>query len=524
MTDAIAETDERTQPRGSVDLVGAGPGDPGLITRLGAECLARAEVVVYDHLVNRRLLDLAPASAELILAGKRAGKCVLRQPEINALLVERAKAGRRVVRLKGGDPFLFGRGAEEAEALAAEGVRFRVVPGVTAGLGATAYAGISVTHRGTASAVAFVTGHNGGDGEASGIDWTALAAFPGTLVVYMGVARLRASCEALMAAGKPPETPSALVRNGSLASQRTVSSPLGGLADAVERSGVGSPAIVVIGEVVDHRDRLPWFERLPLFGKTIVVTRPAGESDGSSRILEALGADVLIAPTVEILPPEDLGPVDSAIDRLDGFDWLVFTSVNGVRHFLGRLMGTGHDLRALGRIKLAAIGPATAEALAAFHLRADLVPESYRSEALAEALIRHVRGGRVLLARADRGRAVLKDELERVAQVEQVAVYRNVDAASLPASVVERITLGEVHWITLTSPAIASRLHALLPGEARAQIGRTVRLASISPVTTAAVESLGWSVAAEAEVYTWEGVVRAVVNGTRDTSQAPAKG
>lgn len=523
LPDATPEPGDRSRSRGSVDLVGAGPGDPGLITRLGAECLAKAEVVVYDHLVNPRLLDLAPASAELILAGKRAGKCVLRQPEINALLVDLAKAGRRVVRLKGGDPFLFGRGAEEAEALAAEGIAFRVVPGVTAGLGATAYAGISVTHRDVASAVAFVTGHGGGDGVPSRVDWAALAGFPGTLVIYMGVASLRASCDALIAVGKPRDTPSALVHSGSLASQRTITAPLGDLADAVGRSGVGSPAIVVVGEVVDRRAPLAWFERLPLSGQTIVVTRPVGEADGSARLLEALGADVLIAPTVQILPPLDHRPLDSALSRLDEFDWLVFTSANGVRHFLNRLMATGRDLRGLGRVKLAAIGPATAEALALFHLRADLVPASYRSEALAAVLLPQVRGERVLLARADRGRTVLKDELERVAHVEQVAVYRNVDAVDLPPRVVQRIAEGSVDWITLTSPAIANRLYALLPDAARARIGGVVRLASISPVTSAATRELGWTVAAEAEVYTWDGVVRAIVNGTRDTSPAPAR-
>jgi uroporphyrinogen III methyltransferase / synthase len=509
---------------GFVDLVGAGPGDPGLITRLGADCLARAEVVVYDHLVNPRLLDLAPASAERILAGKRAGKCVMRQPEINALLVDLAKAGRRVVRLKGGDPFVFARGAEEAEALAAAGIGFRVVPGVTAAVGASAYAGISVTHRDAASAVAFVTGHNGGTDAPSPIDWPALAKFPGTLVIYMGVAHLRSSCAALVAAGKPRETPSALVHSGSLAVQRTITAPLGSLADAVERAGVGAPAIVVVGDVVARREPLAWFERLPLFGQRIVVTRPAGESDRSAGVLEALGAEVLAAPTVEILPPEDYGPVDSALARLDEFHWLVFTSGNGVRHLLGRLEAIGRDLRALGRIKIAAIGPATADALLAFHLRADVVPESYRSEALAEALLGPARGGRVLLARADRGRTVLKDELERVAGVEQVAVYRNVDAAELPVHVVERIAEGSVDWITLTSPAIANRLHALLPAKARTRIGPIVRLASISPVTSAAVRALGWTVAAEAEVYTWEGVARAIVSGTRGTSPAPARG
>ncbi len=498
---------------GIVYLVGAGPGDPGLLTRRGAEVLSRADVVVYDHLASPRLLDLAPVSALRICVGKSVGHCTMSQGEINALLVEHAREGHRVVRLKGGDPFVFGRGAEEAEHLHVSGIPVQVVPGVTAGVGVSLYAGIPITHRDAASAVAFVTGHDDPDSPSSPspLDWGALARFPGTLVIYMGMTRLESLCRTLIRLGKPATTPAALVQSGTLASQRTVVATLADLAALALEGGFGPPALVLIGEVVARRPALNWFEGLPLFGQRVVVTRPLGESDLASASLEALGAEALAAPTVTIEPPDDFGPIDGAIARLDSFDWLVFTSGNGVRHFLDRLKSSGLDLRALGHLKLAAIGPATAEALGRYHLMADLVPDSFRSEALAEALAPRVAGLRVLLARADRGRTVLKDELRLIAHVEQVAVYRNLDAREIDPVVLGRIAEGSVDWITLTSSAITERLHAILPVEARRQIGRSVRLASLSPVTTATAVRLGWPIATEAKTYTWDGLVAAIV-------------
>ncbi len=503
-----------SEHRGTVYLVGAGPGDPGLLTRRGGEVLARADVVVYDHLASSRLLDRVPREALRICAGKSIGHLTLSQEAINALLVEHARAGRTVVRLKGGDPYVFGRGAEEAEHLRSAGIPFQVVPGVTAGVGVTAYAGMPVTHRDVASAVAFVTGHS--DPEAASghhrLDWSALARFPGTLVIYMGVTRLPSLCRTLVRLGKPETTRAALVEAGTLARQRTVVGTLADLPARVAEAKLGPPALLVIGDVVARRPALRWFEDLPLFGQRIVVTRPSDEADGSAAELEALGAEVLVAPTVAILPPADYGPLDRALDRLGEFDWLVFTSGNGVRFFLERLEARGRDLRALGPLKLAAIGPATAEALAHFHLKADLVPGSFRSEALAEALAARTHGRHILLARADRGRTVLKDELQRVAEVEQVAVYRNADAEALPPPVLERIAEGSVDWITLTSSAITERLHALLPDESRAAIGRAIRLVSLSPVTSATAARLGWPVAVEADVYTWNGLVQALLD------------
>ena len=454
-----------------------------------------------------------PSERCQVCAGKSIGHCTLSQEQINNLLIEHARAGRQVVRLKGGDPLVFGRGAEEALSLVEAGVEFEIVPGVTAGVGVTAYAGIPVTHRAAASAVAFVTGH--GDPESdpghSQLDWPALARFPGTLVIYMGVTHLAAICRTLLKLGKPGETPAAVIECGTTAAQRTEVATLATLADVASRAAVHPPALLVVGSVVALREQLQWFERLPLFGQRIVVTRPRDEGNRSAIVLETLGALVLLAPTVEVRPITDPAPLDAAIDRVASYDWLVFTSANGVRFFLERLIHRGRDLRALGHVKLAAIGTTTAAALAGYHLTADLMPETFRSETLAALLLEHAPGGRILLARADRGRSVLKDELAHLDNVDQVAVYHNSDAAALPESVIERIRDGTVDWVTLTSPAITARLHELLPHELRGRLGKEIRLASLSPVTTEAAHSVGWSVAVEAAEYTWEGLVRAIV-------------
>jgi uroporphyrinogen III methyltransferase/synthase len=487
------------------------------LTRRGEAVLAQADVVVFDHLASSRLLDLAPADAQRICAGKSIGHCTLTQDEIHQLLIDHARAGRTVVRLKGGDPFVFGRGAEEAQALGAAGIPFEIIPGVTAALGATAYAGIAVTHREAASAVAFVTGHNDPESEVGRkqLDWEAIARFPGTLVVYMGVTHLAAICRTLIGLGKPADVPAMIVQSGTLPSQRSVAASLGTIASAAQSAGIGPPALLVVGQVVSLRDELAWYEKLPLFAQRVVVTRPLEHALAAPVALEALGAEVLLAPTVDIRPIANLAPLDAAIDRLAEYDWLAFTSASGVRFFVQRLKERKRDLRAMGHLKLAAIGPATAQALAQYHLRADLVPESYRSESLAEELGRVARNQKILLARADRGRAILREELEKLADVDQVAVYHHHDAESLPEAVIERIQNRTVDWVTLTSSAIAARLYDLLPASAREHVGRNVRLASLSPVTSETVRRLGWSVAVEAAEYTWEGLIRALVDQVR---------
>ncbi|MDE2507519.1 MAG: uroporphyrinogen-III C-methyltransferase [Planctomycetota bacterium] len=499
---------------GVVYLVGAGPGDPGLLTRRGEVLLRAADVVVYDHLASPRLLDLAPPGAILVRAGKSIGHCEMPQDAINAELVAHARAGARVVRLKGGDPFIFGRGAEEAEYLRAAGVPFEVVPGVTAAVGAAAYAGIPPTHRATASAVALVTGHDDpeAEGGSSRLDWEALARFPGTLIVYMGVTHLAAICRVLIERGKPADTPAALVESGATPRQRTVAATLADLPVQVQAAGLGPPALLIVGEVVAHRAALNWFEQRPLHGRTIVVTRPAGDAFDDANTLEALGAEVLLAPLVEIRPLADPTLLDDALRSIQTYDWLVFTSANGVRAALDRLNAIGLDLRTLGRTKIAAIGPATVEALRSYRLNADIVPpDSYRSEGLADALLERVRGGRVLLARADRGRDVLRERLSLVAHVDQVAAYRNVDAATIPDAVVKALRAGKVDWITLTSSASARRLFDLVPDDVRPRLGTSTKLATISPVTSATVAELGGHVAAEARTHTAPGLIEAVL-------------
>jgi uroporphyrinogen III methyltransferase/synthase len=482
-------------------------------------------VVLYDSLVDPRALDHVRPDAERISAGKRAGHCVMSQAEIHEQLVRYARLGRRVVRLKGGDPYVFGRGAEEVEALRAAGIDARVIPGVTAGVGAACYAGIPVTHREVASAVAFVTGHDDPAADHSRIDWNALAIFPGTLVIYMGVTRLAAIRDRLIAAGKPGETPAAFIHRGSMPGQRVIVSTLRDLPETVRRDGGHAPALIVIGEVVSRRPGLNWFERLPLFGQRILVTRPRTEGLQAVEGLHSLGAEAILAPMVEIKPLDDPGPIDQAIGRLASYDWIVFTSSNGVRGLMDRIAAVGADSRVFGPLKIAAIGPATAESLATYHLRADLIAESYVSESLAEAMVGKVEGGRVLLIQVDRGRAVLREALSRVAHVDRLPTYENRDADSLAPEVASRLVEGSIDWITVTSSAIADRLYTLLPSPARDRVGSTIRLASLSPLTTQALSKLGWPVAVEAESATWDALVEAISSRvaveTRDDPRRP---
>jgi uroporphyrinogen III methyltransferase/synthase len=498
-----------------VALVGAGPGNPGLLTVRAVELLADADLVLYDRLVPRGLLIHARESAELVCVDELPGCHPERIPHIHEKMIEAARGGRRVVRLKGGDPFLFARGGEEAEALADAGVPFEVVPGVTAALGAAAYAGMPLTDRRYASAVAFVTGH-GKEGDNSAVDWAALARFPGTLVVYMGAAQLPHIARRLIEDGRAAATPAAAVQWATTGRQRTVVAPLHELAAAVETAGLKAPAVVVVGEAAARRERLTWFERRPLFGKRVLVTRPREQAAEMVRRLEELGAVVSVLPTVEIREPADWGPVDRALADLAAYDWLVFTSANGVHFFLRRLRAVGRDLRGLGQMRLAVIGPATAEALRAYHLEPDLIPPEYRSESLAAVLREQVVGKRVLLARADRGRDVLREELSKVAQVEQIAVYSQVDAVEIDLDLVEQIHHGRFDFITLTSTKIAEAFIRLLGPPARQRIrAGEVRLVSISTLTSAAVRKLGLPVAAEATPYTAERVVEALTELAR---------
>lgn len=494
-----------------VYLVGAGPGSPGLLTLRALECLARADLVIYDKLVPPRQLDYIPATAERLCVNDLPGAHPERWPHVHQAMIEAAQQGRRVVRLKGGDPFIFGRGGEEADALGKAGIAFEIVPGVTSAIAAAACAGIPLTHRQHASAVALITGHEYPGKPGSMLDWPVLAKFPGTLAIYMGISRLPQIVEALLTNGKEPTTPAAVVHWASTGDQQTLTASLAELPTAVLNSGLTAPAIVIIGATVSLRETLHWLERRPLYGKRVLVTRPRHQAGDLVRRLEQLGAIPFVLPTVEIREPADWSAVDSAIANLSSCQWLVFTSANGVQAFVRRLRQTGRDLRCLGGVKLAVIGPATGDALRAFHLEPDVTPDIYNSEALAEALQPLVTGQRVLLARADRGRDVLRQELAKVATVDQVAVYSQVDAVSADSEALDCLRRGEIDYVTLTSSNIARALIATLDETCRGRIqSGAVKLIAISPETGRAVRELGLPVAAEADVYTTEGLVSAL--------------
>lgn len=498
---------------GRVFLVGAGPGDPGLLTLRGQECLRQADLILYDGLVNPLLLRETHGSAEKTSRANGPDGNRLNQDEVTARLIAAALEGKTVVRLKGGDPYIFGRGPEEAADLAAAGIPYEVVPGVTSATGSAIYAGIPLTHRDCASAVALITGHEDPTKPETALDYEALARFPGTLVFYMGLHRLPRIVEALVAAGKSAETPAVVISRGTWPQQRSVSAPLSGLASAVAAAKLSPPSLIMVGECArpERTQGLDWFAQRPLSGLRIGITRAEGQARGVTDAVIRLGAEPVLLPTIAIEPPADWDDVDQTLQHLAEFDWLVFTSVNGVRGLLQRFWDRGADWRALRGIRIAAIGSATSEALADWHLRADLVPSEFRAEALAAELVPHVAGQRVLWARANRGRDVLPVALrEAGATVKELVVYRNEDVAEWPADVVERLTAGELDWVGLSSPSIARRFAELLPAAAKSHLGQTVRLVSISPVTTAAAIECGLPISAEATTYTWDGILEAI--------------
>jgi uroporphyrinogen III methyltransferase / synthase len=524
---------------GVVYLVGAGPGDPGLMTARSLELIASADVVLHDRLIPPGALDGARPDADLVYVGKtpqdvpvlrdpygplKAGTSVL-QGEINGRLVEAARAGKSVVRLKGGDPFVFGRGGEEAEALRAAGVEFEVVPGVTAGVAASAYAGIPVTHRDDASAVAFITGHEDPEKEETALDWGAVARFPGTLVFYMGVKRLGENAAALIAAGRDAEEPAAAVERGTMDGQRAVVATLGTLAEAVEREGIGAPALIVVGPVVRRREALAWLERRPLHGRRVVVTRARVQASGLAATLRALGAEVVELPAIRIEPQLESEEVREAVGRIGEYDLICLTSANGVHLLFDALAEAGLDARALGEGRkskqveeagsdaaakygttVAAIGPGTERALVEHGIAADVVPERFVAEALVEVLQRvEVAGSKALVARAAEARDVLPDALrERGAEVDVVALYETVreqpEAAAVEAA-------QGADYVTFTSSSTVRNLTEAL-GD---RFPRDARVVSIGPVTSEAARAAGLEVHVEAERHDVEGIVAALL-------------
>jgi uroporphyrinogen III methyltransferase/synthase len=497
---------ESTQP-GTVYLVGAGPGDPGLLSVRAAQLIGRADVLVYDALVNPAILDLRPSTAELVYVGKRGGAHSRTQEETNALLVELARSHRRVVRLKGGDPFVFGRGGEEALVLRAAGVPFEVVPGITAGVAAAAYAGIPITQRGMAASVAFVTGHEDPTKPDTDIDWEHLSRGVGTVVFYMGVGRMAENFRRMAAAGRSADTPAAVIEWGTYPRQRTVVGTMATLPRLAAEARIGAPALVVVGDVVGLREELAWFDARPFSGRRIVVTRARAQASDLAEALEDLGAEVVQFPTIRIEDAADPVPLADAARAVASFDWAVFTSVNGVDRFWAALYSQGLDSRALGGVRVCALGPATAAELGKHGVRADLVPDEFVAEGVVEAFSAvDLAGKRILLPGAEVARSVLPDALRgRGADVFEVAAYRTVPDGAESESVRKRLAAGEIDVVTFTSSSTAKNFVDL----AGTELGGA-RVASIGPITSATARELGMTVDVEAEEYTIPGLVAAV--------------
>ena len=491
---------------GVVYLVGAGPGDPGLITARALELIAAADVIAYDRLIPRQALEDARPDAELLYIGKQPGEATVPQEEIGELLVERSRRGLSIVRLKGGDPFVFGRGGEEAEALQRAGIDFEVVPGVTAGVAAPAYAGIPVTHRDSASAVAFVTGHEDPDKPESAIDWEALARFPGALVLYMGVKQLPEISERLIAAGREAAEPAAVIERGTLPEQRVIEGTLGTIAAEAGRAGVGPPALTVVGAVAARREAIAWLEKRPLHGVRVIVTRARAQASELSSRLAGLGAVPIELPAIRIAPRIESEEVRRAVAAIHTYALVCLTSVNGVELLCKAMVDTGRDARALANATVAAIGPGTASALGRLGIIPDVVPERFIAESLLEALSElPLEGKPVLIGRAAEARDVLPDGLrERGAQVDVVSLYET--HAETPSE--DQIEgAQDADLITFTSSSTVRNLVAAL-GD---RMPTGARVISIGPVTSEAAREAGLEVHSEAERHDIEGLIEAVV-------------
>jgi uroporphyrinogen III methyltransferase/synthase len=500
--------------KGQVYLVGAGPGDPGLLTLRGAELLRRAEVVVYDMLVNPALLLLAPPSAECISRGRRGQAASLTQDQLNELIIQRAREGKCVVRLKGGDPYIFGRGAEEAEALAAAKIPFEVVPGVSSVIAAPNCAGIPLTHRRHCSSFTVMTGHEDPASPGFEQEIAALARVPGTKVVLMGLKRIRDWSQALMRHGVAPATPAALIEWGTTGRQKSVAGTLEQIADLAERHRISPPALTVIGDVVQLRSTLNWFEHRPLFGQRIVVTRAREQAGPLARRLTELGADVLEIPTIRVVPPDRKQEIVDALLDLNAYDWLVFTSVNGVDAFFDIFFKRFQDLRDIGGVRIAAVGPATAAKLREYHLQVDLVPEEALASKIATAFRAYesIENLKICLLRAEVANSDLPEALEELgAIVDDVAVYKTVAETQHASGEAERLRDQGADWIVFTSPSTVRHFHARFDLQKLVQQFPRLQMASIGPETSAALQACQLAPAVEANPHTTEGLVAALL-------------
>ena len=508
-----------------VYLVGAGPGDAGLLTLRGAELLRQADVVVYDALVNTDLLRLAPKTAELIYGGKRASDHAIPQADLNQLLVTKAAEGKCVVRLKGGDPYVFGRGGEEAQELAAAGISFEVVPGVSSIIAAPNYAGIPLTHRDFCSSFTVITGHEDPTKTESNLDWAHLAKTPGTLVVLMGVERIRAIAAELIAHGKAATTPVAMIRWGTTGRQQSIAGTLADIADRVEKEKFAAPAVTIIGGVVSLRNRLNWFESRPLFGRRVVVTRTREQASELSRQLTERGAEVLEIPTIKIAPPTQRQLLVEALAELGTYDWVVFTSPNGVTAFFEYFLKAFPDIRDLGGVKFAAVGPGTAAKLKDLHLHVDVMPEQYVTAAIAKAMndFASIENVKVLLLRAEVANPELPKELAALgAIVDDVPCYQTVPETEDVNGAVARLREAGADWITFTSSSTVENFHARFDLPKLLQQFPATRLASIGPETSKAIRALGLEPFLEARPHTIDGLAAALEKVTRPAKKKKA--
>lgn len=497
---------------GIVYLVGAGPGDPGLITVKGRECIQKGDVIIYDYLVNISLINEVRKDAELIYVGKQGGAHTLEQNEINKLIVKKAKENKTIVRLKGGDPFVFGRGGEEALMLRENNVPFEIVPGITAAIATPAYAGIPVTFRRYTSTFGLITGHEDPTKPDSDIEWDKISTGIGTLTFYMGVKNLPFIVKQLIDHGRSKDTPAAVIRWGTRSKQETV---VGTLANIVEKSkSIKAPAITIVGEVVNLREQLNWFENKALFGKTIVVTRSRDQASEFSEKLTKLGAEVIEFPTISIAVPDDFTPLDDAINKLGKTDWLVFTSVNGVDAFFDRIFRLGKDIRDLTGIKFCAIGPATAKRITDLHIKVDCRPPKYVAESIVEEFKKmgEIKGKSFLMPRADIARSYLPEELESLgAKVTDIVAYKTVLAEPRDLKIVDKLKNGEISVVTFTSSSTVKNFVQIIGKENISEINSSVRFASIGPITTKTAEELGINITIEAKEYTIPGLVEVLL-------------
>jgi len=478
---------------GTVYLIGAGPGDRGLITIKGKELLEKADVVVYDYLVNTELLHYVKENAEILYVGKKAGQKEMSQQSINALLVRKSKKGNTVARLKGGDPFIFGRGAEEAEYLQGKGVPFEVVPGVTSVSAVPAYAGISLTHRDLTSSFAVVTGHENPSKGKSNIPWEALSQI-GTIVFLMGVKNLKKNMAELMSAGKSPDTPVAVITWGTYPAQTTLTGKIGNISELVKkRKDITSPAILVVGEVVNLRQVMNWYESAPLFGKTVLITRPKSQAESFAHLLESKGAQIVSFPTIEIVPPRSFQALDGAINNVSSYDWIIFTSVNGVMAFFERLKALGKDIRELNGAKIAAIGDITSRAIEDMGINVDLVPKDFRAEGLIEKFSKqNIKDTNILLPRAKVARDILPQALREMgAQVEVVTAYISKKPTKRKTQIIQKLLKeNKIDVLTFTSSSTARNFFELIPDFK--QRDKKPVIACIGPITAKTVREFGF--------------------------------